>query len=188
MIGLGVFDFIIKDQYDAQTGDTYKALTCCNDEEMASRCKVKDAKKVLWSIKANGNFNNEMCILLRSGFQNGRINLLVHEFEGEENIKSKIKGFNKLSPKQQAMFKIPYIQTSLMINELVNLDHEVKNGNIKIIEKSGMRKDRYSSLAYNYWVLNQIMRNKKPKQSTSNIADLLAKQIKISTHKVSIFD
>ena len=46
-VGLGVYDFIIKDQYDPETGDTYKALTCCNDEDMAARCKVKDAKNNL---------------------------------------------------------------------------------------------------------------------------------------------
>lgn len=187
-IGLGVYDFIIKDQYDSQTGKTYKALTCCNDEEMASRCKVKDAKKVVWSVKATAAFNNEICILLRSGFQNGKINLLIHEFEGEDAIKTKIKGFVKLSPREQAMYKIPYIQTSLMINELVNLEHEIKNGNIKISEKSGMRKDRYSSLAYNYWVINQIMRKKKPKKSSDNLASLLASQMKKSTRKTSIFD
>lgn len=187
-IGLGVYDFIIKDQYDSQTGKTYKALTCCNDEEMASRCKVKDAKKVVWSVKATAAFNNEICILLRSGFQNGKINLLIHEFEGEDAIKAKVKGFVKLSPREQAMYKIPYIQTSLMINELVNLEHEIKNGNIKISEKSGMRKDRYSSLAYNYWVINQIMRKKKPKKSSDNLASLLASQMKKSTRKTSIFD
>ena len=52
MIGLGLFDFIIKDQYDPQTGETYKAFTCVNDDEMASRCKVSDANKCLWSVKA----------------------------------------------------------------------------------------------------------------------------------------
>lgn len=187
-IGLGVGDFIMKDQYDPQTGETYKALTCCNDDEMASRCKVKDANKKMWSVKATASFNNEMCILLRSGFQNGRINLLVHEFEGEEFIKSKTKGFNKLSPREQTMYKISYIQTSLMINELVNLEHEVKNGNIKISEKSGMRKDRYSSLGYNYWVLNQIMRKKKPKGKGSSIVEMLASQTKKSTRKTSMFD
>lgn len=187
--GLGVFDFVIKDQYDPQTGETYKALNCCNDDEMASRCKVKDAKKVIWSIKAGSTFNNEMCILLRNGFQNGKINLLVHEFEGEEYIKSKIKGFNRMSPSEQAMYKIPYIQTSLMINELINLDHEVKNGQIRIKEKSGMRKDRYSSLGYNYWVLNQMMRKKKPKNINSKtIADMLASQTKKSTRKISILN
>lgn len=186
--GIGVFDFVVKDQYDPLTGETYRALNCCNDEEMASRCKVKDAKKVIWSIKAGSTFNNEMCILLRNGFKNGKINLLVQEIEGEEYLKNKIKGFNKLTPSEQAMYKIPYIQTSLMINELINLDHEVKDGKIKIKEKSGMRKDRYSSLGYNYWVLNQIMRKKKPKNKTSNIANLLAAQIKTSTRKTSIFD
>lgn len=187
-IGLGVYDFIIKDQYDSQTGETYKALTCCNDDEMAERCKVKDAKKVVWSVKATAAFNNEICILLRSGFQNGKINLPIHEFEGEDAIKSKVKGFHKLSPREQAMYKISYVQTSLMINELVNLEHEVKNGNIKITEKSGMRKDRYSSLAYNYWTVNQIMRKKKPKNNQSNLADLLASQTKKSSRKIGMFN
>ena len=38
--------------------------------------------------------------------------------------------------------------------------------NIKIIEKSGMRKDRYSSLAYNYWVQCQLEREMLRKQKT----------------------
>lgn len=186
--GIGVFDFVIKDQYDPLTGETYAALNCCNDEEMASRCKVKDAKKVIWSIKAGSSFNNEMCILLRNGFKNGKINLLVQEIEGEDYIKNKVKGFNRLSPKEQSMYKIPYVQTSLMINELINLDHEVKDGKIKIKEKSGMRKDRYSSLGYNYWVLNQIMRNKKPKTNNSkNIADILASYTK-KAKKIGAFN
>lgn len=186
-IGLGVFDFIIKDQFDPQTGETYKAMTCINDDEMASRCKIKDANKVIYSIKATAQFNNEMCILLRSGFQNGKINLLVHELVGNDVLKNDIKGFNRLTPQQQAMYKIPYLQTSLMINELINLEHEVKNGNIKISEQSGMRKDRYSSLGYNYWVINQIMRKKKPKKDTSGLANMLATQTRKRTRK-SVFD
>lgn len=173
-IGLGVFDYIIKDQYDPQTGDTYKAFTCVNDSEMASRCKVQDANRCLWSVKATAQFNNEICVLLRNGFQNGKINLLKHEIEGEEIVRSKVKGFNKLTAKEQVQLKIPYIQTSALINELVNLDHEVKNGNIRIIEKSGMRKDRYSSLAYNYWTLQQLIRDRRPKRQDKDIAQYLA--------------
>ena len=44
MIGLGVYDFICKDQYDSETGETYPALMCVNDPDMAARCKAKDAK------------------------------------------------------------------------------------------------------------------------------------------------
>lgn len=184
-IGLGLFDFIIKDQYDPQTGDTYKAFTCVNDDEMASRCKVQDANKCLWSVKATAQFNNEICILLRTAFQNKKINLLKHEIEGEEILRSKFKSFNKFSTKQQTQLKIPYVQTSAMINELINLEHEVKNGNIKIIEKSGMRKDRYSSLAYNYWALQQIIRKKKPKRKENNVAQYLASLTKKADYGLS---
>lgn len=79
MVGLGVYDFICKDQYDSETGQTYKALTCVNDDEMAARCKVKDAKRVVWCVKATAAFNNEICILLRNGIQNGRISFLISE-------------------------------------------------------------------------------------------------------------
>lgn len=151
MIGLGVADFICKDQYDSETGDTYKALTFCNDEDMAARCKVKDALRVVWSVKANASFNNEICILLRNGIQNGKISFLVSDQNCEEYLVKSYKGFDKLSPTDQAYIKMSYLQTTMTEYELIKLDHEIKNGNIKVKEQSGMRKDRYSSLAYNYW-------------------------------------
>jgi hypothetical protein len=170
-IGLGVYDFIIRDVFDNETGQLYPALSCCNDKVMEERCKVKNAQKAIWSIKANAQFNNDMCILLRSGFQKGKINLLISEFEAEEILRDSIKGFTKLSISEQIKYKMPYIQTTLLINELINLEHEVKGVNIKVKEKSGMRKDRYSSLGYNYWVQCQLERNlAKPKQTTTNIS------------------
>ena len=166
-LGIGVYDFIIKDQYDSETGETYRGLSCCNDPDMADRCKIRDAKKVIWSIKGTPSFNTEMCISLRSGFQNGRINLLVSEFEAEEILKTNYKTYVKLSPKEQALYKAPYVQTSFLINELINLEHTVNGANIKLSEKTGMRKDRYSSLGYNYWVVGQIEKKMKPKKTAS---------------------
>ena len=156
--GLGVFDALIRDMVDPETGELYGALSCCNDKDMAARCKVANAPEVIWSIKASASFNNEICILLRSGFKQGKINLLVSEFEAEEILKDKIKGYAKMQPFEQLQYKMPYIQTTLLIYELTKLEHEIKGTNIKIIEKTGMRKDRYSSLAYNYWVQCQLER------------------------------
>lgn len=163
--GLGVFDALIRDMVDPETGELYPALSCCNDKTMAERCKVSNAPKVIWSIKGSASFNNEICILLRSGFQKGKINLLVSEFEAEEILKDKFKGFNKLPLYEQMQYKMPYIQTTLLVYELTKLEHEIKGTNIKITEKTGMRKDRYSSLAYNYWVQCQLEREmlQKPK-------------------------
>ena len=156
--GLGVYDALIKDIFDYETGELYPALSCCNDKIMADRCKIEKAQKVIWSIKANSSFNNEICILLRSGFQKGKINLLVSELECEDILKDKISNYNNLLDGQKMDYKMPYVQTTLLIYELINLEYEIKGTNIKVIEKSGMRKDRYSSLAYNYWVQCQLER------------------------------
>lgn len=166
-VGLGVYDALIKDIFDHETGELYPALSCCNDSIMADRCKVDNAPKVIWSVKATAAFNNDACILLRSGFQKGKINLLVSEFEAEEALKERFKGFNKIPPYEQMQYKMPFIQTTLLVYELISLEHEIKGTNIKITEKTGMRKDRYSSLAYNYWVQCQLEREMlgKPKSS-----------------------
>lgn len=173
-VGLGVYDFIIKDQYDPETGETYKALTCINDDDMAERCKVKDALKVVWSVKANSNFNNEICVLLRNGIKNGKINFLVSEEDGEDVLRNNIKNYNKLQPSEQVKLKMPYLQTTFAEYELIKLDHEVKGGVIKVKEQSGMRKDRYSSIAYNFWCATQLELKLKPKNNnTENLVNRL---------------
>ena len=156
--GLGVYDALVRDIVDPATGELYGALSCCNDKAMAERCKVSGAPEVIWSIKGSASFNNEICILLRSGFKQKKINLLISVEEAEELLRSKIKNFNKLSTEEQIVYKMPYIQTNLMVKEITQLEYEVKGPNIKIKEKTGMRKDRYSSLAYNYWVQCQLER------------------------------
>ena len=154
--GLGVYDMLIKDIIDPETGETYPALSCCNNKAMEERCKVADAPKVIWSIKGTVQFNNDICVMLRNAFISGKINLLLNESEAEKELKAAIKNFEKLTPEEQLMYKMPYIQTSLLVYELINLQYEVKGTNIRIKEKSGMRKDRYSSLAYNYYVMTQL--------------------------------
>lgn len=173
-VGLGVYDFVCKDQYDQETGDTYKALCCCNDDDMAIRCKVKDSNKVVWSVKATSNFNNEICVLLRNGIQNGKISFLISEQDCEEEIIKSYpqRAYSKLTPTDQAYIKMPYLQTTMAEYELIKLDHEVKNGNIKVKEQAGMRKDRYSSIAYNYWCACQLELKLRPKSSNSDLMSM----------------
>lgn len=172
-LGIGIFDFICKDRYDPETGDTYKAMTCCNNEEMAMRCKIKDANKVVWCVKADATFNNNICVALRNGIQNGKISFLISDQEAENALKASIKSYPKLSPTDQNLLKKPYVQTTMAEYELIKLDSEVKDGKIKVKEVSGMRKDRYSSLAYSYWCANQLELKLRPNGLTTS--DLVAK-------------
>ena len=70
-IGLGIFDALATDIIDPDTGEIYPALSCCNNQEMADRCAVPGADKVIWAIKANAQFNNDISLLLREGFRSG---------------------------------------------------------------------------------------------------------------------
>lgn len=172
-LGISIADYISRDQYDSETGDTYKALCCCNDDDMAARCKVKDANRVMWSIKATSNFNNDICVGLRAAIQNGKISFLIPEDDCEEEIVKMYKAYPKLSATEQAYIKMPYVQTTMAEYELIKLDHEIKNGNIKVKEKPGMRKDRYSSIAYNYWCACQLELKLRPKQNTDDLVSRL---------------
>lgn len=173
-IGLGVYDFITKDQVCQENGKRYQAMTCINDKDMAERCKVRDANKVVWSVKANANFNNEICVLLRNGIQNGKINFLISEQDADSSLKETYKGYFKMSPTEQAKLKMSYVQTTFAVYELIKLDHEIKNGNIKVKEVEGMRKDRYSSIAYSYWCACQLELKLKPKtQDTQSLVSKL---------------
>jgi hypothetical protein len=183
-IGLGVYDCLIKDMYDPIMGKTYGALSCCNDKVYADRCKVQNAPKVIWAIQATAQFNNDMYLSLREGFRQHKINLLINEFEAEEILKD-TRGYNSLQASDKTLLQLPYIHTTLLINELINLEYEAKGVNIKVYEKSGMRKDRVSSVGYNYWVQCQLeTRLKKPNNSPTNVSSLtaLARKPKLYSH------
>ena len=185
-VGSGVFDLIIQDIVDPETGKLYPALSVCNNKEMADRCKVDNAPKVIWTIKASQNFNTEICTLLRNGFKNKRINLLISDEDCEAVLKDGIKSWNSASVEEKEFWKAPYRQTTLMVYELIKLRHEIKGSNIKVYETSGMRKDRYSSLAYNYWVQCQLEREELRERKTGfNIDDYVSKLKKLNKKPIS---
>ena len=122
---------------------------------MAERCTSQDAQKVIWSIKASAQLNSTCAVLLRDGFRSGRIRLLVDEYDADTEL-SALRGYSNLSAQEKLTLQMPYINTTLLIDELVKLQHDEANGRVKIYERAGARKDRYSSLAYNYYVATQL--------------------------------
>ena len=88
-----------------------------------------------------------------------------------------------MSLSEKVKMKVSYLQTTMAIYELVKLEHEVKDGNIKVKEVSGMRKDRYSSIAYSYWCACQLELKLKPKNvsTQSLVTNLTIRQPKRSS-------
>lgn len=165
-VGLGLYDCLVRDVVDSETGEIYPAISCCNNTEMAARCTSPNAEKVIWAIKASAQFNSDCAFLLREAFRSGRIRLLVTENEGDELL-AELKGFGGLSPSDQMKIRLPYIHTTLLIEELTQLQHDESSGKVRIYEKPGLRKDRYSSLSYNYYVATQLETRARKKKSSS---------------------
>ena len=156
-LGLPIVDLLMKDMNDPQTGLIYGALDCCNNDEISARCAVRGAPKKIWAVMGSANFNSEAALGLREAFRQGAIRLPVSEYDCEDYL-TKLSGYSKLSIGEKADLRLPYVHTTLLGNELINLEYEAKNGIIKVQEKSGMRKDRYSSLSYNIYVAKELER------------------------------
>lgn len=155
--GLGVFDSLIQDIYDSETGDVYPAINCFNNDEMAARCKIKTAPRVICSIKASERFNSDCALMLREGFKSGKIRMLINELDSEEEqALGQWKSYKGITEYDKVRLMMPYMNTSLLVNELINLKYEPKASTVKVYEKSGFRKDRYSALAYGYWWAIQL--------------------------------
>lgn len=165
-LGLGVYDALVRDIVDPDTGEVYPALSCYNNKEMAERCTSRGADKVIWSIKASPAFNSDCAVLLREGFKSGKIRLLATEYDAE-GLLGDIRGYSSLSQMDRLRLQMPYIQTTLLIDELVKLEHDESSGRVRIYERTGARKDRYSSISYNYYVALQL-ESKLGRASTDN--------------------
>lgn len=156
--GIGVYDQLCRDMYDKETGAEYQALSCMNDEKMAERCLSQNAPKVIYSIKANQSFNSEAAIALKDALRRNKIRFLVNENEGVEYLKS-IKGYVMLPVEITAKMESVYYQTTALINEMINLSDEGKEGVVRLKEPSGGRKDRFTSVVYGNYFANILEKN-----------------------------
>lgn len=173
-IGLGVVDMLMTNLYDPSTGITYDAISCCNNKEIAERCHVIGAPKKIWAIQATADFNSRCALGLRESIQQEQIRLLASELDFEDVMQS-IPGFNKLSLPEKMIMKSPYINTTLLANELIELKYESKDNVIRVKEMAGKRKDRYSSLSYNIHVAKQLERDYKILNAKKSVSDLAFK-------------
>ena len=176
-IGLGTYDALVRDITDLETGEVYPALSCCNNADLAARCTNRNAEKVIWAINGAAKFNSDCAVMLREGFKSGKIRLLTTEYDGEKSL-LELKGFSTMPMSDRNALTLPYINTTFLVNELINLRHDDSGGLIRIYEKGGMRKDRYSSLSYNYWVACQLEKDIRRKSDlVGNTKDIFTIRI-----------
>lgn len=169
-IGISVLDALGEYTTDKDRDITYDPMKCFNNKELAERCGYKDALSVIYGFRGNSELNSEMAVTLKSSIENKTLKFLVNEREAEEYL-IKHKDFKKLDsdPEKQARLLLPYVQTTLMQNEIVTLKAELSQGKyIKLVESGRGRKDRYSSLGMGVLLIKKELEKelKKPKRAS----------------------
>lgn len=159
-VGMGIYDNLVQTLYDKERCREYEAFTSMNDEDMADRCQVSDAPKKIYSMKAYAEINSQCAISFRDNLRKGKIKLLINENESKD-ILNGYKGFSSLSIEDQSKYIHPYIQTSALISEMVNLEAEfnTQTSQVKLKEQNGQRKDRWSSASYGNYFANILERD-----------------------------
>ena len=88
---------------------------------------------------------------------------MISEQDADDYLRKTYKWYDKLSLQDQIKIRASYAQTTMMEYEMVKLETDTSSGTVKVKELSGMRKDRYSSISYSYWVACQLEQKLKPK-------------------------
>ena len=138
---------------------------------MKDRAYDKSALPIIYSIKVvKAEVNHQMAMSLKSCFENKKIKLLVNEIEGKDYLIEKHDYMMKPIEEQTNLIK-SYVQTTMLINELVNLEAEIKGGLVKLKEIGRNRKDRYSSLSYANYYASILEQDLKCKEEEINLED-----------------
>lgn len=161
--GISVFDALSSVTKDEIRGLEYRPYTVMNSmhvdssvyDELILRTLGKDALQCIFPISATAHLNSHIAVKFRERLKKRLVSFLVDDNTEEEFL---IKSGNKDILDQddtgiRAYLLQAHLQTSLMINESIALEMAPANGLIKLIEPSGARKDRYTSVCYlNYYV------------------------------------
>lgn len=152
--GVTVLDELGKILYDDERGKEYSPLKAMNDDDLAKRCSHPDAEPIIYAVNASARFNNDIAFNLKNLLASNKLDLLVDKEEGmEEIIKHIGSALIEGDPETQLFFERPYLETKLLIAEMLRLEYEkLENTGLVRLKERGMEmKDRYTSVAYGCW-------------------------------------
>lgn len=171
-LGRGLLDYLVKE-------DKYPSYSVVNDDGSYTKYKLPNSLPLIFNVmsntketKASNMHNNFMTVIA-----NHDLKLLVSETSIKE--KSKEKDYEKLA-EQLA----PHVETSLFVDEVMNLIYEARGNNtvIKRVSKQ-MDKDRYSAVSYGlYYIYLEEQKNHQRKKESFDATGFFA--VKKAKHKI----
>lgn len=157
--GLQILYNLQKVLYDEERGIEYQPLKCMNNSDYAKVCQDYNAKECIFAINASQQLNSDIAVNFRQNLLEGKIDFLVNYNIAKEEVLSGFKEYLEIKdPDEQVRFELPFLNTQLMINESAELQYEKmpQTGLIKIKEQGSNRKDRYTSVSYGSYFIDQL--------------------------------
>jgi hypothetical protein len=165
--GIAVFDSLSEPTNDEDRGVVYPPMTVVDEffdtiesdarEDLRNNhTRGVNALPIIFPISASQRLNSLIATAFRTSLQKKLWLFLIGEGDAEEYLIKTNKEYltGNIDSDISAFFAHPYVQTSLFIGECINLDMSLVGGLIKLTEKSGCFKDRYSATSYLNWIIS----------------------------------
>lgn len=157
-LGIGLVDYLVKDQTDPDTDELLPNFGVINDEDgLYKKFRTNYTEQdALYIIKANAPINTEAYTYVQTQLSSGKVKLLIDEMQAKNKLMTTKVGQN-MSVSQRTEYLKPFILTSILKEEMLNLKEENEGVNIilKQITK-GVRKDKFSAFIYGLYYIKQI--------------------------------
>lgn len=174
-LGAGLVDLLVVNTHDPDSGETLPGWGVINDEDRAYR-NMYDENTIhdaMYIMKANTVLNSEMYAYCKTQIINGRVRFLVDDNIAKNKLMSQSQG-QKMTPSQRADYLMPYVQTNILKEQMMNLIQENEGAHI-ILKQSNRKvpKDKFSALIYGlyYCKLEEDKRGKR--RSRGDLSQLM---------------
>lgn len=156
-LGAGLVDELIKPQVDVRTNQYLNPWGVANDDKgYYKQFKTADTiNNLLYIIKANAPFNTEMYANLQTQLTTGKLRFLIDERQAKMKMDaSRAKKFKDMTEDDKANWIVPFTQTSLLKDQMINLEEKHEGVNI-ILDRTNknIRKDKVSAMGYGLWYI-----------------------------------
>ena len=156
-LGVGLVDFMIKSQIDPDTGDTLPPFGVDNDDKGEyKKYKTPDTvQNAMYLVKANAPINTEAYGYMQTQISSGKVKFLIDDRFAKTKLMETKVGQN-MSVEQRAEYLKPFVATSILREQILNLVQE--NEGVNIILKQANKKilkDKFSSFIYGLYYIKQ---------------------------------
>lgn len=164
-LGIGLVDYLVKPQH-LENGDVLPDFGVYNDDEnFYKKYRTKDCEyDALYVLKANAPINTEAHSIAQSQLNSGKVKFLIGEGAAQDKLLGTKIG-QGMTPEQRAEYLKPFVLTSILRDEMLNLREENEGVNI-ILKRANSRiqKDKFSAFEYGLYYIKQEEDSKRKKK------------------------